>query len=412
MPSNDKFRQLQKIVEDSIGGEWPRTLTEQEVASLVRLVEEGALDATIDTYRPYGDHEVFGGQSILSAASAGGHMRLVTALLDAGADPNVSTVSETDRTAYAPIACADNAEILRSLWKAGARLDGRSPAGRTALHLAASWGDEELVRELLEAGADPLFASDGGETPIQVLIDGRHPQKGSILRMLREAAAPQIARLKGSSIAVRRQKTMYTPGRSFGARDIAMRSGDVGQKWTVVAVQLSCEKVAQGIAKLREASRWEQKAHKHFVADARRFVPVVELKNTGWSLVFVDDLGLRDAGSTARVLSGTLKTESVLVFCELVKRYSDGFAIEEHDWSEENIGEGFDPDEDEEAYDAKRRRMQDEYNAWLAKHQILIPPYELNSTGYVCGITLQGIRKRDIARGDIVVLEEHTYDES
>lgn len=67
----------------------------------------------------------------------------------------------------------------------------------------------------------------------------------------------------------------------------------------------------------------------------------------------------------------------------------------------------FDPAEDQQTWDAERERMHAEYNEWLTKHSILMTPYELNSTGYVCGVTLRGLRKRDIIRGDIVILEEH-----
>ena len=38
--------------------------------------------------------------------------------------------------------------------------------GFTPLHVAAMWGREESVRELLERGADPEISDDEGMTPL------------------------------------------------------------------------------------------------------------------------------------------------------------------------------------------------------------------------------------------------------
>lgn len=57
----------------------------------------------------------------------------------------------------------------------------RSPAGNTPLHVAATRGDRNAVRLLLEAGADPNAAGERGCTPLHLALEGQHVQ---VVRML------------------------------------------------------------------------------------------------------------------------------------------------------------------------------------------------------------------------------------
>ena len=53
------------------------------------------------------------------------------------------------------------------LLKAGAEVNAQTNSGNTAL-MYASYGDIDLVRALLDAGADISIANDDGETPLIV----------------------------------------------------------------------------------------------------------------------------------------------------------------------------------------------------------------------------------------------------
>ena len=56
-------------------------------------------------------------------------------------------------------------EIARILVAAGADVNRKCEHGRTALHMAAAWGHLDIVRHLVESGANPEIRNDEGQTP-------------------------------------------------------------------------------------------------------------------------------------------------------------------------------------------------------------------------------------------------------
>lgn len=57
----------------------------------------------------------------------------------------------------------------------------RSPAGNTPLHVAATRGDTQSVRVLLEEGADPNAVGEHGCTPLHQALKQEHLQVARIL---------------------------------------------------------------------------------------------------------------------------------------------------------------------------------------------------------------------------------------
>src|SRR6185436_6873048 len=100
-----------------------------------------------------------------AAAHAGPHKRgpalaVVERLLAAGAPDDVFTRAALGRV-----------EALREdLARPGLDVDARGPAGCTALALAARGAHLEVVRSLLDVGADPDAPSGGGRTAWQTLM--------------------------------------------------------------------------------------------------------------------------------------------------------------------------------------------------------------------------------------------------
>lgn len=85
---------------------------------------------------------------------------VVRALLRAGADLD----RRDERNGWTPLLHAihmRNRPAARELLEAGAEVDRRSESGVTPLFMAAGYGMEGVVRQLLERGADPRAETDG-----------------------------------------------------------------------------------------------------------------------------------------------------------------------------------------------------------------------------------------------------------
>ena len=134
-----------------------------------------------------------GGSSALILAVGSGHFELAAALLHAGGDPNAAGQGWTalhhitwirkpgtgsnDPAPYGS-GTMDSLSLVRKLKAHGAdvnaRVTRRPNAGVTALNLvggtpfflAARGGDAELMRLLVELGADPLLPNEDGTTPL------------------------------------------------------------------------------------------------------------------------------------------------------------------------------------------------------------------------------------------------------
>jgi uncharacterized protein len=82
----------------------------------------------------------------------------------------------------------------------GADVTVADDEGFTPLHFAASGDNVDVVRLLLDAGAEVNAQSNAGDTPIYNAIRNTTPAAGSIQRLLRERGGdPTIANEKGHS---------------------------------------------------------------------------------------------------------------------------------------------------------------------------------------------------------------------
>ncbi|MDU8946650.1 ankyrin repeat domain-containing protein [Ovoidimarina sediminis] len=89
-------------------------------------------------------------------------------------------VNETDFFLGAPLHVAvveERPEMVRILLEAGAEIDAPSELeARTALHLAADVGDEEMVLLLLQEGADPHAVDRSGKQAIHLATISGHSE--------------------------------------------------------------------------------------------------------------------------------------------------------------------------------------------------------------------------------------------
>lgn len=138
-----------------------------------------------------------GRQEALVEAANGGHLAVVEALLEGGADCN--QFPPDNWSALAASVANNHVEVARRLLAAGADPDGGS-GGLGPLDQAIMNGHLDLVQLLLDAGADVNRRGSGGKTPVMDAITF-HPSTG-------EEISPLLSALiaKGADIDAQNEK--------------------------------------------------------------------------------------------------------------------------------------------------------------------------------------------------------------
>ena len=116
------------------------------------------------------------GRTLLHAAAVGGNPDVLTALLGAGAQPDVNVVSLSPKRSalYVATVCG-HTHVARRLILAGADVRCEDLVDQCSiLHEAASDGHEQLVNDLLIGGADPNADSREYGTPLHQAADAGH----------------------------------------------------------------------------------------------------------------------------------------------------------------------------------------------------------------------------------------------
>jgi ankyrin repeat protein len=111
----------------------------------------------------------------LGLAAFFGHTAAVRALIAAGAD-----VHATARNAFKvqPIhaaAASRNLDIVRAVLESGADPNVPQQQGFVPLHEAASSGNREMAELLVKHGANPRLANEAGKSSIDLARDKGHP---------------------------------------------------------------------------------------------------------------------------------------------------------------------------------------------------------------------------------------------
>ena len=153
------------------------------------------------------------GLTSLHVAARVGRSEVVDALLSAGADPNVSE-DELSATPLHLAASALSRSSAESLLKAGADPNARTDGGYTPLHVVVMgqgfWQWANIATELLEAGADPNARDDDGDTVLKMIVgrvayDGMKPEAGDFVALavtvLLDAGADPSLGMDGASEA-------------------------------------------------------------------------------------------------------------------------------------------------------------------------------------------------------------------
>jgi hypothetical protein len=126
-----------------------------------------------------------GEQSFLMRAVIWGNLEMVTALLEAGADPDFG-----NGTSIAPLftaALVNELTILDALLEKGADPNAQLPDnGYTPLHGAAINGNTEAIEKLLEKGADANIKDKSGRKASKIAEASKHTAAAEVLKKAEE----------------------------------------------------------------------------------------------------------------------------------------------------------------------------------------------------------------------------------
>jgi len=134
-----------------------------------------------------------GGHTALNVAAREGRAEVVTVLLDAGANANTSSSSGVTPLHHA--ALGGSAEATRALLARGAAVDPReSMWNQTPLVFATAWNRLEVVRVLLDAGADPNVYTRVNDLAAQRNVDAAaQTARSRVLATFREQEGDPIS---------------------------------------------------------------------------------------------------------------------------------------------------------------------------------------------------------------------------
>jgi ankyrin repeat protein len=125
------------------------------------------------------------GDTPLLLAARHGREELVRLLLENGADVNAVN-QDGDNVLFAAAECPDNVSVLDLLLRAGAKINARNKMGRTALIGATSIGDLRNVAFLLKQEPDIDAVTDEEETALTFAVVWEYPD---VVKALIEAGA-------------------------------------------------------------------------------------------------------------------------------------------------------------------------------------------------------------------------------
>ncbi len=150
-------------------------------------------------------------RTALLLATHANHVEIAFALIAAGADVNAR--DEIDDSSFLYAGAEGRLEILRLTLAAGADLKSTNRYGGTALIPAAHHGHVEVVRELLNTAIDKDHVNRLGWTALleAVILGDGGPTYVEIVRLLVEAGAnPNIADRQGMTPLAHARARLYT----------------------------------------------------------------------------------------------------------------------------------------------------------------------------------------------------------
>lgn len=143
---------------------------------------QALLGAERETAKERANSRSADGWPLLHLAAAFADEPTVRLLLDAGADvKQISGTPMRNHALHAVLALSKDTAVIRLLIERGADVNALQAAGYRPLHQAAVTGREDLVRMLLDAGADRTARCDRGKTSAEYARERGHDAVAAML---------------------------------------------------------------------------------------------------------------------------------------------------------------------------------------------------------------------------------------
>jgi len=118
------------------------------------------------------------GQTPLRLAVDMNLLEVVKLLAEAGADPFITA---SDNKSSAEIAFSKGEDCLRAIFS-GKAINAKDSSSNTILHLAARYGDPQIINTLLELGANKTLRNISSEAPVDVAVKWKRTENADLLR--------------------------------------------------------------------------------------------------------------------------------------------------------------------------------------------------------------------------------------
>jgi len=138
------------------------------------------------------------GFTALGLAAFFGNTDVASLLLHAGSDPNAASKNAMRVTPlHSAVANRDGAKALaltQMLLASQANVNVAQEGGWTPLHQAAAHGQVQVLKDLLQHGADVNARSTDNQLPVDMALKGGHQEAATILQQAASSGAQAVAR--------------------------------------------------------------------------------------------------------------------------------------------------------------------------------------------------------------------------